>query len=249
MFNLNAYGVFFSPQFKKRSPLRILSEYEIELYSASNASGFVDGEEVAYLKDQVCIFRPGQQRQSQGQFSCYYLKKLPTQINVSNNQELYQLFHDIFNAMAQKLPGYKLFVYGKLCQLVALLYADNISVQTAQGKYAAYNGAVYEAIRYMQEHLDEHITLEDIAGNVHLSPSFFHVVFKEILQKTPHRYLLELRLSKAKHLLVNSELSLAMIAEICGFDSQVYLNYIIKKELGVTPKKYRDNNRNRHYTI
>ena len=93
------------------------------------------------------------------------------------------------------------------------------------------------------------ITLEDVAGSVHLSPSFFHVVFKEIMQKTPHRYLLEMRLSEAKNLLINSNLSLTVIAEQCGFDSQVYFNYIIKKELGITPKKYRDSNRNRYYSI
>lgn len=262
MFNLTAYGVFFSPQFKKKSPLRILSDYEIELYCSAEATGFADGKRFTYPNGQVCVFRPGQQRQSQGKFSCYYLKfscdqpelleyldKLPTLIPVGDNQALYQLFHDIFNSMAHKQPGYKLEVFGKLSQMVALLYAYSHTAAPVGGKYAAYNAEVYEAVRFMQEHLGEHITLEDVAGSVHLSASFFHVVFKEIMRKTPHRYLLELRLSKAKNLLVNSDLSLAVIAETCGFDSQVYFNYIIKKELGITPKKYRDTNRNRYYTV
>lgn len=262
MFTLTAYGVFFSPMFKKRSPLRIVSDYEIELFSSSNATGFLNGESFPYPQGQVCIFRPGQQRQSQGQFSVYYLKfscdqpelreyldKLPVVIPAGDSQAIYQIYHDIFSAMSQKQPGYKLYVYAKLTEMIALLYSYSRAGIPAAGKYAAYNSEVYEAIRYMKEHLGEHITLEDVAGSVHLSASFFHVVFKDIMHKTPHRYLLEMRLSQAKNLLVNSDLSLTVIAETCGFDSQVYFNYIIKKELGITPKKYRDTNRNRCYTI
>ncbi len=262
MFSLSAYGVFFSPKFKQRSPLRLLSEYEIELYSSADAIGYLDGESFAYPKGQVCIFRPGQQRQSKGQFCAYYLKfscnqpelleyleKLPSVIPAGDSQVLYQLYHDIFTAMSQKQAGYKLYVYAKLTELISTLYSYACATAPVGGKYAAYTGEVYEAVRFMKEHLSEHITLEDIAASAHLSPSFFHVVFKEIMHKTPHRYMLEMRLGQAKNLLINSDLSFTIIAEQCGFDSQVYFNYIIKKELGITPKKFRDAHRNRYYTI
>ncbi len=262
MFSINHYGVFFSPKFKQHSPLRILSEYEIELYPSANATGLLDGEEFVYPEGHVCIFRPGQQRRSLGQFSAYYLKfscaqdeicqyldQLPSVIHCSDNKEIYRLFHEIFDAMAQKQTGYKLYTYAKTAELISLLYAASHTATDTGGKYTVYNGQVYESIRFMKEHIGERITLEDIAAYVHLSPSFFHVVFKDIIQKTPHRYLLEMRLAMAKNLLINSDLSLGLIAEQCGFDSQVYFNYIIKKELGTTPKKYRDTNQNRFYTI
>lgn len=262
MFTLSAYGVYFSPKLTKKSPLRIVSDYEIELFSATGATGYLNGKAFEYPLGQVCVFRPGEQRQSKGQFSAYYLKfscdqpelckyldKLPTIIPPGDTKPIYQLYHDIFNAMSRKQPGYKLYVYAKLAELISLLYSySNLSAPTG-GKYVSYTAEVYEAIRFMKEHMSEHITLEDVAGSVHLSPSFFHVVFKEIMQKTPHRYLLEMRLSEAKNLLINSNFSLTVIAEQCGFDSQVYFNYIIKKELGITPKKYRDSNRNRYYSI
>jgi len=264
MFRISGYGVFFSPHFRRRSPLRVLSEYEIELYHSvsENAAGYVNEERFVYPKDHVCVFRPGQQRQSSGKFSCYYLKfscerpevkelleQLPTVLSHVNSQIVYQLFQEIFSILSEKAPGYKLMAYGKVCEMVAHLYASTKAVPPPTDKYAAYVGEVYEAVRFMKEHLSEHITLEDVAGRVHLSPSFFHVVFKEIMHKTPHRYLLEMRLAESKNLLINSDLALAVIAEKCGFDSQVYFNYIIKKELGVTPKKYRDAHRNKYYTI
>lgn len=264
MFSISAYGVFFSPVFQTRSPLRILSEYEIELYcsASEDATAYLDDEEFPYPLDRICVFRPGQQRQSHGQFRAYYIKfqcdqpellnyleQLPTILPQGDSKAFYHLFHEIFDIYSQKAPGYKLATYAKVCELVSKLYELSCSTVKLSGKYASYNAEVYEAIRYMKEHLKEHITLEDVAGYVHLSSSFFHVVFKEIMHKTPHRYLLEMRLSQAKNLLINSDLSLVVIAEQCGFDSQVYFNYIIKKELGVTPKKYRDAHRNKYYTI
>ena len=264
MFRISGYGVYFSPHFRRRSPLRVLSEYEIELYHSvsEDATGYVDGESLVYPKDSVCVFHPGQRRQSSGKFSCYYLKfacerpelkelldQLPTVIPYINSRLIYELFQDIFSIMSEQTPGQKLLVYGKLCEMVAHLYAFSLAEGRTEGKYAAYTGEIYEAIRYMKDHLSEHITLENVAGHVHLSPSFFHVVFKEILHTTPHRHLLDMRLAEAKNLLINSDLSLTVIAEQCGFDSQVYFNYIIKKELGTTPKKYRDLHRNKYYTI
>ncbi len=264
MFYLSGYGVYFSPHFRRKSPLRVLSEYEIELYhsTSEDATGYVDGASFPYPKDGVCIYRTGQQRQSSGKFSCYYLKfscesaelaelldQLPTVIPHINSQIIYQLFEDIFSIMSSQAAGYKLAAYGKLCEMVAHLYAFSRTEVRGGGKYTAYTGAVYEAIRYMKDHLSEHVTLEDVAASVHLSPSFFHVVFKEIMHTTPHRYLLELRLNEAKNLLCNSDLSLTVIAEKSGFDSQVYFNDIIKKELGVTPKTYRDAHRNKYSTI
>ena len=264
MFRISAYGVYFSPHFKMKSPLRILSEYEIELYQSvsDNACGFLNGECIPYPKDQVCVFRTGQQRQSAGQFSCYYIKfscdspelcevldALPTVLSRCNSQQIYQLFSELFVLLSEQGRENKLLVYAKVCELVAVLNESHRLPACNSAKYSAYVGQVFEAQRYMREHLSEHITLEDIAASVHLSASFFHVVFKEIMLTTPHRHLLNIRLDHAKNLLVNSDLSLSYIAEICGFDSQVYFNYIIKKELGTTPKKYRDLHRNKYYTI
>ena len=260
MYSLSGYGVYFSPEFKQKSPLRIVSQYEIELISHSKADGFVDGEKFHYEKDRVYLYTPGQQRQSLGNFQAYYLHfscsdpevrkyldSLPNFLPRGNTQPIYRLFNDIFNAMAYKQPGYKLLASAKITEMIALLYDLNAQAATADGKYSAYTPEIYDAVHYMQTHLSEHITLEHIASKVHLSPSFFHVTFKNIVGITPHRYLLNLRLGTAKSLLTNSNLSLAVIAEQSGFDSQVYFNYIIKKELGVTPKQYRDAHRNKHY--
>lgn len=262
MFTLSGYGVYFSPKLRQKSQPRTVSKYEIELYGSADGTTYVDGKAFPCRQHRILFFRPSQKRQNEGQFQCYflrfdcdqpgirkYLDALPTEIPAGDSGPIYQIFRDMFQALAQKQPGYQLLVYAKITELIAKLYHFSQTDLSVDEKYVAYTPAVFEAIHYMQAHFGEHITLDDIAEKVQLSPSFFHVVFKNICHKTPHQYLLELRLTAAKDLLIHSDLALTAIAETCGFDSQVYFNYIIKKELGVTPKKYRDSLRNKNYTL
>ena len=91
----------------------------------------------------------------------------------------------------------------------------------------------------MTEFIDKKITLVEIAKVANLSPGFFHTVFKCIKGKTPREHLLQIRLSMAKDLLENSRKPLSDIALLCGFESQSYFSLIFKKEIGISPKKYR----------
>ena len=56
---------------------------------------------------------------------------------------------------------------------------------------------------------------------------------------TIREFLIEVRLTKAKALLQNSNLSLAEISEIVGFNRQSYLGHVFKKHLGITPGSLR----------
>ena len=85
----------------------------------------------------------------------------------------------------------------------------------------------------------EDINLSVIASSVNLSSTYFHNVFTSTLNITPHDYLLEIRLSNAKRMLWESQLSIGEIAEKCGFGSQQYLTDTFKKSVGISPKKYR----------
>ena len=260
MYKLSGYGKYFSPVYKDKSPLRVLSTYEIELMSAANGIGFRDGQEFPYQKDHIYVFRPRQTRQSHGSFQAYYLHfscadplitqyldNLPGDVTAGDMRPFYGLFRDILTAMAHKAPGFELIVNARITELIALLYNVSSVSAPADSRYALYTSCAYDAAHFMQKHLAEHITLNEIAASAHLSPSFFHTVFKNILGVTPHRYLLDLRINTAKSLLTNSDKPLAVVAQESGFDSQVYLNYILKKELGVTPRQYRAAHQNKNY--
>ena len=67
------------------------------------------------------------------------------------------------------------------------------------------------------------------------------VIFKETFGISPHQYLTDCRINKAKLYLLQNEKSISEIAELTGFGCQQYFNKVFKKETGFTPASYRKN--------
>ncbi|HDZ57133.1 MAG TPA: AraC family transcriptional regulator [Pseudomonas xinjiangensis] len=93
--------------------------------------------------------------------------------------------------------------------------------------------------RFVQAHLDEPISVADMAAQVCISPSHFHTLFKQVAGQSPHQYVLDARLRQAIGLLRQSLMSVAEIADRCGFSSQSALAHAIRKQTGQTPRKLR----------
>lgn len=98
---------------------------------------------------------------------------------------------------------------------------------------------IVEAKKFIAENYMNDIELKDIANFVYLSPIYFHKLFSKIVGTTPHEYLINERLSQAKKMLLSTDMSIVSIATKCGFNSQSYFNYLFKKEMGMTPKHYK----------
>lgn len=90
---------------------------------------------------------------------------------------------------------------------------------------------------YIHEHLHNDLKLDTIAAIVQLSPYHFLRLFKQSIGITPHQYILQCRLNRAKYLLQQSELSVAEIAARTGFCDQSHLTRSCKRIMGVTPKQ------------
>jgi AraC family transcriptional regulator len=93
----------------------------------------------------------------------------------------------------------------------------------------------------IEAELDTELSLVSLAEESGYSRAHFLRMFRAATGLTPHRYVLERRLSTAQQLLRQSKISLADIALECGFASQTYMNDVFRKQLGVTPQKYRRN--------
>ncbi|MGM0873188.1 MAG: response regulator transcription factor [Bacillota bacterium] len=98
---------------------------------------------------------------------------------------------------------------------------------------------VPKAMSYVDEHLDEQLSLKEVANYVHLNPSYFSVLFKEQANMTFSEYVTRSRLQKAKNLLIVSNLSVADIAEDVGYSTSKYFIKLFKEYEGQTPSQYR----------
>ena len=99
--------------------------------------------------------------------------------------------------------------------------------------------AVKRVNDYIQAHLEQDLSLADLAKEVQLSPSYFLRAFKNATGRTPHRYLMDCRVQRAQEHLEKSTLALSEIAYACGFASQSHLNDVFRAKLGVSPGQYR----------
>jgi AraC family transcriptional regulator len=91
---------------------------------------------------------------------------------------------------------------------------------------------------YMQVHLAEPISLAQIAAVSGLSPSHFARRFKAANGMPPHRYLMQLRVERAKRLLQYNN-AIAEVALRCGFAHQEHLTRVFRRVTGLTPALYR----------
>ena len=116
-------------------------------------------------------------------------------------------------------------------------------MQTLQ-RSAITSKAVSTAISYIYEHLHTRITLETLASVTNLSAPYFSRLFKKETGSSVSEYILGKKLETAKSMLASSSYSIAEISASLAFPSQSYFTNVLKKDCGLTPKEYRNQNRN-----
>jgi AraC family transcriptional regulator len=92
---------------------------------------------------------------------------------------------------------------------------------------------------YINAHLDGDLKLVDLSALVNISPYHFLRLFKQSLGMTPHQYILQQRIDRAKYLLRSSNLDISEIALRVGFCDRSHLNRCFKSIIGKTPNQWR----------
>lgn len=97
--------------------------------------------------------------------------------------------------------------------------------------------------RQVQEYIDQHysepLTLHTLGDALHASPYYLSHVFKEVSGYSPMQYLTRRRIGEAQNLLLETDLPIARIAEMVGYETQNYFNLQFSKYVGMPPRKFR----------
>jgi AraC family transcriptional regulator len=96
------------------------------------------------------------------------------------------------------------------------------------------------AIEFMHDNYSRDIPLEEIASTAYLSEFHFARLFKQIMGVTPHFYLANLRIERARALLLESDDPIGEIAVMVGYQSQSHFTKIFKSVTGLTPHAFRN---------
>jgi len=101
------------------------------------------------------------------------------------------------------------------------------------------NDYVRETKNYIWNHYSEDLNLEILANNVHLAPKYLSDLFKREEKVGITKYLNEIRMERAKQLLVESHHRVGEISEMIGFNNYSYFIKSFQKYTGTTPDRFR----------
>jgi transcriptional regulator GlxA family with amidase domain len=102
---------------------------------------------------------------------------------------------------------------------------------------------VHKVCLFIQDHYADKITLEQLAEITHVSESHLRLLFRTNLNISPMAYLQQVRLNKAKELLLLTSYPIRDIAEMVGFDDWSYFGRVFRKVKNISPNEYRKRSR------
>lgn len=186
-----------------------------------------------------------------GEFTTYYLDNnntFPEEFKRACIQLIYYIFRNLIywnysidiaiNSIEEKIKRAK---SHQKVEKYMKRYINNIASKIIQKKESEYNHVVKKVCEYIEEKYSQNINLEDIANSVYLTSNYLSNLFKEETGKTIMNYLTEIRLKKAKKLLLNTEYKVFEVAEKVGYKDARYFSQVFKKNVGITPTTFRNN--------
>ena len=157
-------------------------------------------------------------------------------------EDMKELFVMMFRNLAAGEPHAELFCTSLLHALLVSVLTVTEGVGETRENPADEPHILGSRIKdYIDRHYMEPITLQSMGEALRISPYYLSHVFKQMSGYSPVQYLLRRRIGEAQTLLITTELSVARIAEMVGYDSQSYFNGQFTKNVSMPPSRYRHN--------
>lgn len=155
-------------------------------------------------------------------------------------QKSVELMQQLRQECHSRQPEYELIVKATLMQLLGYLGRHHTALleQPAPGP-TAHLRELEEALNYMDAHLTEDLTLEQIARAAGLSRSYFSAVFRQLNGVTVWDYITRKRIELAMDYLRQGKLPITQIALLCGFNTMANFNRSFKMVAHCTPSQFR----------
>jgi len=133
-------------------------------------------------------------------------------------------------------------LYGESVSLALLAYLAGAYAYPRQvePRTAALSPAQKRSVvAYIRANLTGNVSVSELAGLVHMSPSHFARVFKASFEVSPYRFVMQERIEGAKAMLASTEMTSSQVAISFGFASQSHFVKVFRQFTGLTPKQYK----------
>lgn len=157
-------------------------------------------------------------------------------IQVGEREEIVDTFLTIFELAEKEYPGFQHISSGLIIKLLGYLIAFE-KQKDFTGKRIA---EIIEEARYkMRSEVEKNFNLEKFAEENYVGYSWFRRMFKNYTGLSPRQYCLQLKIMRAKGLLLSTDLSIKEISFQLGFESIHYFSRMFKLKTGVSPSDFR----------
>ena len=148
------------------------------------------------------------------------------------------MFLRICEDFYKRTKNYEMLCEGMLLSMISLIdtYNEKNEFPIPDRKNSE---KINEIISEIQSAPSKELDIEECACRCNLSASRFMTVFKNYTGRSPHRFLTETRMYRAREMLLYSDYTIAEISESLGYAEQNYFSRIFKKYYSVSPTEYR----------
>jgi AraC family transcriptional regulator len=160
--------------------------------------------------------------------------------------QIQQLGHLLLAELEAERLGNRLYAESLANALAVHLIREYSTIKKTVRQYSGglSKSKLQQAIAYIQDHLEQDLSLDEIAAEVNLSAYHFARLFKQSTELAPHQYQIRCRVERAKELLQIGDMAIADVATQVGFYDQSHLSRHFKRIVGVSPKVIQQNSKN-----
>lgn len=152
-------------------------------------------------------------------------------------EEILDTYLKIFDLVEEESPGFQHIASGLIIKLLGYLVAFEKQKEFSGKKIAE----VIEKARFqMRSNVGKNFDLEKFAITHNIGYSWFRRMFKNYTGLSPRQYCLQLKIMRAKELLLNTDHSVKEISYQLGFESIHYFSRLFKKKTGMSPREFRN---------
>ena len=164
-----------------------------------------------------------------------FLENQPV-LNPGVRAELIDTYYKIFDLVHEEQPGFQQIASGLIVKLLGYLISFE-KQREFHGKRIA--GIIEDARFKIRQNVESLLDIEEMANDYNIGYSYFRKMFKSYTGVSPHKYHLELKIIRAKELLLASNKSVKEISYDLGFQSIHYFSRLFKNKVGKSPTEFR----------
>jgi AraC family L-rhamnose operon transcriptional activator RhaR len=133
--------------------------------------------------------------------------------------------------------GWQMLVKGLFIDL--LVTTCRHAQERVPDEVASQEGPVAKTLAFLHEHSQERLSVDDLAGIAGVSSGYLGELFKSKTGESIHRYLMCVRVERAREMIEHSDRSFTEIALDCGFEDSSYFARVFRQIMGVSPRTFR----------